>query len=161
MNFAYIFIHKEWEKLIPCFLGERCEDRGRIYQESCANQCPRSCTDLWEHVQCLQGACHPGNLCLLIRTIFWNTFSSLDQTAAFRETIFRFLLNVSFILNFLGCRCPGGQLLQDGHCVSVTECRCGIPSGNGTLEFLPKDELSMDCNTWWEWLGVCLIFRCE
>lgn len=40
--------------------GERCEDRGRVYQESCANQCPRSCTDLWEHVQCLQGVCHPG-----------------------------------------------------------------------------------------------------
>lgn len=45
-----------------CFPGERCEDRGRTYQENCANQCPRSCTDLWEHVQCLQGACHPGNL---------------------------------------------------------------------------------------------------
>lgn len=42
-------------------LGERCEDRGRTYQEDCANQCPRSCTDLWDHVQCLQGACHPGS----------------------------------------------------------------------------------------------------
>uniref|UniRef100_A0A3Q3F4P0 SCO-spondin n=1 Tax=Labrus bergylta TaxID=56723 RepID=A0A3Q3F4P0_9LABR len=82
--------------------GERCEDRGRTYQENCANQCPRSCTDLWEHVQCLQGACHPG------------------------------------------CRCQEGQLLQDGHCVSVAECRCGIPSGNGTLEFNPKEELSVD-----------------
>lgn len=41
--------------------GERCEDRGRAYQDSCANQCPRSCTDVWEHVQCLQGACHPGS----------------------------------------------------------------------------------------------------
>ncbi|CAK6980748.1 LOW QUALITY PROTEIN: SCO-spondin, partial [Scomber scombrus] len=85
--------------------GEHCEDRGRIYQESCANQCPRSCTDLWEHVQCLQGACHSG------------------------------------------CRCPEGQLLQDSHCVPVTECRCGIPSGNGTLEFNPTDKLTMDCNT--------------
>ncbi|KAI3355049.1 hypothetical protein L3Q82_017927, partial [Scortum barcoo] len=85
--------------------GERCEDRGRTYQENCANQCPRSCTDLWEHVQCLQGVCHPG------------------------------------------CRCPEGQLLQDGLCVSVAECRCGIPSGNGTLELFPKEELSMDCNT--------------
>uniref|UniRef100_G3N7U1 SCO-spondin n=1 Tax=Gasterosteus aculeatus aculeatus TaxID=481459 RepID=G3N7U1_GASAC len=85
--------------------GERCEDRGRTYQESCANQCPRSCTDLWEHVQCLQGACHSG------------------------------------------CRCPKGQLLQDGLCVPVTECRCGIPSGNGTLEFDPKEEISIDCNT--------------
>lgn len=44
-----------------CFTpGERCEDRGRTYQETCANECPRSCTDLWDHVQCLQGACHPG-----------------------------------------------------------------------------------------------------
>ncbi|XP_068160698.1 SCO-spondin [Antennarius striatus] len=85
--------------------GERCEDRGRTYQESCANQCPRSCTDLWEHVQCLQGACHPG------------------------------------------CRCPEGRLLQDGRCVPVTECRCGIPSGKGTQEFSPKEEFSIDCNT--------------
>uniref|UniRef100_A0A665VKH1 SCO-spondin n=1 Tax=Echeneis naucrates TaxID=173247 RepID=A0A665VKH1_ECHNA len=85
--------------------GERCEDRGRSYQETCANQCPRSCADLWGHVQCLQGACHAG------------------------------------------CRCPEGHLLQDGRCVQVTECRCGIPSGNGTLEFEPKDELTMDCNT--------------
>lgn len=46
----------------PCFPGERCEDRGRTYHDSCANQCPRSCTDLWEHVQCLQGACHSGEL---------------------------------------------------------------------------------------------------
>ncbi|TKS88049.1 SCO-spondin Precursor [Collichthys lucidus] len=46
-----------------------------------------------------------------------------------------------------GCRCPEGQLLQDGHCVSVTECRCGVPSGNGTLEYIPKEVLSMDCNT--------------
>uniref|UniRef100_A0A667YJF4 SCO-spondin n=1 Tax=Myripristis murdjan TaxID=586833 RepID=A0A667YJF4_9TELE len=84
---------------------ERCEDRGRTYHDSCANQCPRSCTDLWEHVQCLQGACHPG------------------------------------------CRCPEGQLSQDGHCVPVTECRCGVPSGNGTLEFSPGENLTMDCNT--------------
>ncbi|XP_029943604.1 SCO-spondin, partial [Salarias fasciatus] len=85
--------------------GERCEDRGRTYQETCANQCPRSCADRWEHVQCLQGACHAG------------------------------------------CRCPDGQLLQDGRCVPVAECRCGIPSGNGTLEFRPGEELAVDCNT--------------
>ncbi|XP_039859994.1 LOW QUALITY PROTEIN: SCO-spondin-like, partial [Simochromis diagramma] len=85
--------------------GERCEDRDRASQDSCANKCPRSCTDLWEHVQCLQGACHPG------------------------------------------CRCPEGQLLQDGRCVPVTECRCGIPSGNGTLEFNPEEEFTVDCNT--------------
>ncbi|CAL9698264.1 unnamed protein product [Knipowitschia caucasica] len=85
--------------------GERCEDRGRSYQESCANQCPRSCTDLWEHVQCLQGVCHPG------------------------------------------CRCPQGQLLQDGVCVPITQCRCGVPSGNGTLEYKPKDRVTADCNS--------------
>uniref|UniRef100_A0A3Q1FCU8 SCO-spondin n=1 Tax=Acanthochromis polyacanthus TaxID=80966 RepID=A0A3Q1FCU8_9TELE len=85
--------------------GERCEDRGRSYQESCANQCPRSCADLWEHVQCLQGSCHPG------------------------------------------CRCPEGHLLQDSRCVLMAECRCGIPSGNGTLEFIPEEELTVDCNT--------------
>ncbi|KAM9774698.1 SCO-spondin [Syngnathus typhle] len=85
--------------------GENCEDRGRIYQEVCANQCPRSCTDLWEHVQCLQGHCHSG------------------------------------------CRCPEGQLLQDTQCVPVAECRCGIPSGNGTLEFMTNEELVVDCNT--------------
>ncbi|CAG5895700.1 unnamed protein product [Menidia menidia] len=85
--------------------GERCEDRGRTYEDSCANQCPRSCTDLWEHVQCLQGACHSG------------------------------------------CRCPGGQLLQDGLCVPLTECRCGVPSGNGTREFSPGEELLADCNS--------------
>ncbi|XP_039610072.1 SCO-spondin [Polypterus senegalus] len=43
--------------------GESCEDRGRAFLVSCANQCPRSCTDLWEHVQCLQGACRPGCRC--------------------------------------------------------------------------------------------------
>uniref|UniRef100_A0A3P8V8E3 SCO-spondin n=1 Tax=Cynoglossus semilaevis TaxID=244447 RepID=A0A3P8V8E3_CYNSE len=86
-------------------IGERCEDRGRTYHESCANQCPRTCADLWDHVQCLQGACHAG------------------------------------------CRCPAGQLLQDGHCVPIPECRCGIPSGNGTLEYIPKQELNIDCNT--------------
>uniref|UniRef100_A0A8C4ZJ04 SCO-spondin n=1 Tax=Gadus morhua TaxID=8049 RepID=A0A8C4ZJ04_GADMO len=84
--------------------GERCEDRGRTYQEGCANQCPRSCTDLWEHVQCLQGACHSG------------------------------------------CRCPEGQLLQDGECVPLADCRCGLPSGNGSLEFNPGENATLDCN---------------
>lgn len=132
--------------------GERCEDRGRTYQESCANQCPRSCTDLWEHVQCLQGACHSGNLCLLTVTVaYWGIFSWLDQTS----------FSIFHILHFSGCRCPKGQLLQDGLCVPVTECRCGIPSGNGTLEFDPKEEISIDCNTWWEQLCVNFIFRCN
>ncbi|KAG5268284.1 hypothetical protein AALO_G00210820 [Alosa alosa] len=85
--------------------GERCEDRGRVYQSSCANQCPRSCTDLWDHVQCLQGACHPG------------------------------------------CRCPDGWLLQGGVCVLTSDCRCGVPSDNGTLEISPGQNVTVDCNT--------------
>ncbi|XP_062336365.1 SCO-spondin [Osmerus eperlanus] len=85
--------------------GERCEDRGRTFQESCANQCPRSCADLWEHVQCLQGVCHSG------------------------------------------CRCPDGSLLQDGFCVPASQCRCGVPAGNGTLEIPPGETVTQDCNT--------------
>ncbi|XP_028290490.1 SCO-spondin [Gouania willdenowi] len=85
--------------------GEHCEDRGRAYQDSCANQCPRSCSDLWQHVQCLQGSCHPG------------------------------------------CRCPQGHLLQDTHCVPLSQCRCGLPSANGTLQILPEEEVHVDCNT--------------
>lgn len=73
--------------------------------------------------------------------------------------LYVYILYISFFFHFSGCRCPEGQLLQDGHCVSVTECRCGIPSGNGTLEFSPKEELSIDCNTWWEQL--CVFFRCD
>ncbi|KAI4898140.1 hypothetical protein NFI96_015403, partial [Prochilodus magdalenae] len=85
--------------------GERCEDRGRVYEDSCANQCPRSCADLWEHVQCLQGVCHPG------------------------------------------CRCPDGWLLQDGECVRVAACRCGLPTENGTLQLAPGQNVTVDCNT--------------
>uniref|UniRef100_A0A8B9LLU8 SCO-spondin n=1 Tax=Astyanax mexicanus TaxID=7994 RepID=A0A8B9LLU8_ASTMX len=85
--------------------GERCEDRGRVYEANCANQCPRSCADLWEHVQCLQGTCHPG------------------------------------------CRCPDGWLLQEGKCVRVTACRCGLPTENGTLELSPGQNVTVDCNT--------------
>lgn len=67
----------------------------------------------------------------------------------------RFFLITDFLFSrhnifylFSGCRCPKGQLLQDGRCVPLEECRCGIPSGNGTLEFRPKDEVTVDCNTW-------------
>uniref|UniRef100_A0AAR2LHG3 SCO-spondin n=1 Tax=Pygocentrus nattereri TaxID=42514 RepID=A0AAR2LHG3_PYGNA len=85
--------------------GERCEDRGRVYEASCANQCPRSCADLWEHVQCLQGVCHQG------------------------------------------CRCPDGWLLQDGECVRVSACRCGLPTENGTLQLTPGQNATVNCNT--------------
>ncbi|XP_058879421.1 SCO-spondin [Acipenser ruthenus] len=83
--------------------GEHCEDRGKAFLVSCANQCPRTCADLWDHVQCLHGACRPG------------------------------------------CRCPEGWLLQDASCVSVSECRCGLPSINGTLEFQPGEDVQIDC----------------
>ncbi|KAM9306065.1 SCO-spondin-like, partial [Gastrophryne carolinensis] len=43
--------------------GEKCEDRGKAFMMSCANQCPRSCADLWEHVECLQGQCRTGCRC--------------------------------------------------------------------------------------------------
>uniref|UniRef100_S4R6S8 SCO-spondin n=1 Tax=Petromyzon marinus TaxID=7757 RepID=S4R6S8_PETMA len=46
-----------------CAAGERCEDRGKAFLSTCANQCPRSCSDLWEHVECLQGSCREGCRC--------------------------------------------------------------------------------------------------
>ncbi|XP_072010680.1 SCO-spondin-like isoform X3 [Engystomops pustulosus] len=43
--------------------GENCEDRGKAFKNSCANQCPRACADLWGHVECLQGQCRTGCRC--------------------------------------------------------------------------------------------------
>lgn len=40
--------------------GESCEARDTVFTLGCANQCPRSCADLWDGVQCLQGPCSPG-----------------------------------------------------------------------------------------------------
>ncbi|XP_068091514.1 SCO-spondin-like isoform X2 [Hyperolius riggenbachi] len=84
--------------------GENCEDRGKAFKMACANQCPRSCADLWEHVECLQGECRTG------------------------------------------CRCPEGWLLQDKLCVPVTECRCGLPTTNSTIEYEPGAALRIGCN---------------
>ncbi|XP_055489392.1 LOW QUALITY PROTEIN: SCO-spondin [Leucoraja erinacea] len=84
--------------------GELCEDREKEFV-SCANPCPRTCTDLWDHVQCLQGLCKPG------------------------------------------CRCPRGQLLQDSSCVLISECRCGLPSSNRTVEYQPGDRVVVPCGT--------------
>uniref|UniRef100_A0A9L0I4P0 Uncharacterized protein n=1 Tax=Equus asinus TaxID=9793 RepID=A0A9L0I4P0_EQUAS len=42
----------------PC-PGESCESRDTVPTPDCANQCPRSCADLWDRVQCLQGPCRP------------------------------------------------------------------------------------------------------
>ncbi|XP_053322587.1 SCO-spondin-like [Spea bombifrons] len=84
--------------------GEDCEDRGRAFKMSCANQCPRACADLWEHVECLQDQCRTG------------------------------------------CRCPEGWLLQDRKCVPVTDCRCGLPTANATIEYDPGDVVRIQCN---------------
>ncbi|KAE8595015.1 hypothetical protein XENTR_v10015432 [Xenopus tropicalis] len=84
--------------------GEECEDRGKAFKMSCANQCPRACTDLWEHVECLQGQCRTG------------------------------------------CRCPDGWLLQDKRCVPISDCRCGMPTADATIEYEPGDEVRVDCN---------------
>ncbi|XP_078390987.1 SCO-spondin-like [Cetorhinus maximus] len=82
--------------------GELCEDRGKEFV-SCANHCPRTCTDLWDHVECLQGTCKPG------------------------------------------CRCPKGQLLQDSQCVLESDCRCGLPSSNHTVEYQPGGRIPAPC----------------
>ncbi|XP_077160383.1 SCO-spondin-like isoform X2 [Paroedura picta] len=84
--------------------GEACEDRGKVHDPFCANGCPRSCTDLWEHVECLQGECKPG------------------------------------------CRCPEEKLLQDGMCVPIPACRCGLPTANGTQEYLPGQAAELECH---------------
>uniref|UniRef100_A0A8D0TL61 SCO-spondin n=1 Tax=Sus scrofa TaxID=9823 RepID=A0A8D0TL61_PIG len=86
----------------PC-PGESCEARDTMPTPDCANQCPRSCADLWDRVQCLQGPCRPG------------------------------------------CRCPPGQLVQDGHCVPVTSCRCGLPSHNASWVLAPAEVVQLDC----------------
>ncbi|CAM9200199.1 unnamed protein product [Bubo scandiacus] len=45
-----------------------------------------------------------------------------------------------------GCRCPPGQLLQDGGCVPVAECRCGLPDGNGSQELGPGQAAQLECH---------------
>ncbi|CAK7295104.1 SSPO [Vulpes lagopus] len=86
----------------PC-PGESCKARDTVPTPDCANQCPRSCADLWDRVQCLQGPCHPG------------------------------------------CRCPPGQLIQDGHCVPIASCRCGLPSPNASWVVAPAKVVQLDC----------------
>ncbi|PIO31947.1 hypothetical protein AB205_0219190 [Aquarana catesbeiana] len=87
--------------------GENCEDRGKASKVACANKCPRSCADLWEHVECLQGQCRTG------------------------------------------CRCPEGWLLQDKTCVPMEDCRCGLPTSNGSTEYEPGAIVHIECNNWW------------
>ncbi|XP_078198084.1 SCO-spondin isoform X14 [Callithrix jacchus] len=83
--------------------GKSCEARDTVLTSDCANRCPRSCVDLWDRVQCLQGPCHPG------------------------------------------CRCPPGQLVQDGRCVPISSCRCGLPSANASWELAPGHVVQLDC----------------
>ncbi|KAM4684567.1 LOW QUALITY PROTEIN: SCO-spondin-like [Amazona ochrocephala] len=45
-----------------------------------------------------------------------------------------------------GCRCPPGQLLQDGLCVPVAQCRCGLPTANGTQELWPGQVAEHGCH---------------
>ncbi|XP_060137056.1 SCO-spondin-like [Zootoca vivipara] len=45
-----------------------------------------------------------------------------------------------------GCRCPDGQLLQDGVCVPIPACRCGLPTANITLEVMPGQTVELDCH---------------
>ncbi|KAK4825681.1 hypothetical protein QYF61_001504 [Mycteria americana] len=45
-----------------------------------------------------------------------------------------------------GCRCPPGQLLQDGACVPVAECRCGLPAANGSRELRPGQAAELECH---------------
>nr|KAF6418832.1 hypothetical protein HJG63_008841 [Rousettus aegyptiacus] len=86
----------------PC-PGESCEARDTVLTLGCANRCPRSCVDLWDHVQCLQGPCRPG------------------------------------------CRCPPGHLVQDGRCVPISSCRCGLPSSNASRVLAPAEVVRLDC----------------
>ncbi|XP_017177065.1 SCO-spondin isoform X4 [Mus musculus] len=97
-----------WAQTESCNMGscpgESCETRDTVFTLDCANQCPRSCADLWDGVQCLQGPCSPG------------------------------------------CRCPPGQLVQDGHCVPISSCRCGLPSANASWELAPTQVVQLDCH---------------
>ncbi|KAM9077004.1 LOW QUALITY PROTEIN: SCO-spondin-like [Megaptera novaeangliae] len=86
----------------PC-PGESCEARDTVPTPDCADHCPRSCADLWDRVQCLQGRCHPG------------------------------------------CRCPPGQLVQDGRRVPMSSCRCGLPSPSASWVLAPAEGAWLDC----------------
>ncbi|XP_056190274.1 LOW QUALITY PROTEIN: SCO-spondin-like [Falco biarmicus] len=46
-----------------------------------------------------------------------------------------------------GCRCPPGQLLQDGACVPITECRCGLPGTNSSRELQPGQAAALECHS--------------
>uniref|UniRef100_A0A8C2UKG8 SCO-spondin n=1 Tax=Chinchilla lanigera TaxID=34839 RepID=A0A8C2UKG8_CHILA len=45
-----------------------------------------------------------------------------------------------------GCRCPPGQLIQDGRCVPISSCRCGLPSANASWELAPAQAVQLDCH---------------
>ncbi|XP_006887346.1 PREDICTED: SCO-spondin [Elephantulus edwardii] len=53
-----------------------------------------------------------------------------------------------------GCRCPTGQLLQDGHCVPISSCRCSLPGHNASRELSPAEIWQLDCQNWY-WIAAC------
>lgn len=53
------------KNLVSWSPGESCEARNTVLTPHCANRCPRSCADLWDRVQCLQGPCLPGSPAIL------------------------------------------------------------------------------------------------
>jgi hypothetical protein len=56
--------------------GESCEAQDTVSTLDCANRCPRSCIDLWDRVQCLQGPCSPGSQLHLAQE-FWGYLGPL------------------------------------------------------------------------------------
>ena len=45
---------------------------------------------------------------------------------------------------------PKDQLVQDGHCVPVSSCRCGLPSPNASWALAPAGVVRLDCRNWYE-----------
>ena len=44
-----------------------------------------------------------------------------------------------------GCRCPPGQLVQDGRRVPMSSCRCGLPSPSASWVLAPAEGAGLDC----------------
>lgn len=63
--------------------------------------------------------------------------------------------SILLVLPPLGCRCPPGQLVQDGHCVPISSCRCGLPSANASRELAPAEVVQLDCQNWYAALLAC------
>lgn len=66
--------------------GESCEARDTVPTLDCANRCPRSCADLWDRVQCLQGPCRPGGQARLQPPL--GALGPLSRAACFAASCF-------------------------------------------------------------------------